>query len=59
VRSKSAMRLQRMKQGFTLKEMAELLSITSPFLSAIENGYEKIPRHRVSEFNEAYGGGKQ
>lgn len=58
MKTKSAMRLRRMKRGYNLKELAELLNVTSSFLSAVENGFEKIPKNRVMEFNEAYGSDK-
>ena len=51
VKQKSALRLARMSKGLTLKEGANLLGISSQFLSSIELGYEK-PSKAVAEAME-------
>lgn len=50
------MKIKRLLLGMTLAEMAKKLGITPSHLSSIEGSHKKIPKKRLQEFIDAYGG---
>jgi transcriptional regulator with XRE-family HTH domain len=48
------LRRLRMNNGQKLKDMAEILDVTSSFLSAVENGKKSMPNSMFNKIKEEY-----
>lgn len=49
------MRILRIKKRILMKDTAEALEVTTPFLSAVENGKKKIPSSWYDKISAIYG----
>jgi len=49
------LRMLRLQNGQVLKDMADLLGVSSAFLSAVENGKKKMPSDWYEKLRESYG----
>jgi predicted transcriptional regulator len=46
------MREKRIKKGITLREMAELIGVSAPYVSDLERGNRSWPKHILKSFQQ-------